>query len=344
MLGKIFDKFCFTTLYLVVAVLVLAGVQLSSVFKTHEGGKMTGNNPVLPKTVGLWKRPDSPKLVTSENIFDYMNGAGELYLGYRFDHLDVYDYQAESQKGILAEVYTMKTSDDAFGLLSLDWGGDPVDLVLDAQDAAADGSPWPRALYGQGLLRLWSQNIYARVMATQETPESREAVMSIGKIIVKGRKSAPAPALAGRLKDRLSPGWLLRKDKLSFFRTHLVLNSLYYLSHQNILSLELACEAVAGLYEKRESPEGKIRIQAILVNYPDKNKAERALSHFHDAYLADIPFSPETGPSGEKTGIFSIEDGWMAYRFHDTSIAFVFECPDENTARAILDQMHEYII
>ena len=147
MLGKFFDKFCFNTIFLFVAVLVLGGLQLSSVFKEDEGGKMTGPNPVLPKTVGLWTRSDSPKVVTAENIFDYMNGAGELYLGYRFDRLDVYEYKADSQKEILVELYFMKTSDDAFGLLSLDWGGDVVEHDLD----------WTRALYGEGLLRLWSE-------------------------------------------------------------------------------------------------------------------------------------------------------------------------------------------
>ncbi len=38
----------------------------------------------LPKTVEVWKRPDSPKVVDASNIFQYMDGAGELYLGYRF--------------------------------------------------------------------------------------------------------------------------------------------------------------------------------------------------------------------------------------------------------------------
>jgi hypothetical protein len=54
MLGKFFDKFCLNTIFLVGAVLVLGGLQLSSVFKAGEGGKMTGPNPVLPKTIGLW--------------------------------------------------------------------------------------------------------------------------------------------------------------------------------------------------------------------------------------------------------------------------------------------------
>lgn len=290
---------------------------------------MTEPKPILPKTVGLWTRPDSPKVVTAKNIFDYMNGAGELYLGYRFDHCDVYEYKAESQKEILVELYFMKTSDDAFGLLSLDWGGDAVEDEFD----------WPRALYGEGLLRLWSENIYARVMATQETAESKEAVLSIGRAIVKGRKNLPGPKLMKRLKNTLSPDWDLRRDRASFFRTHLVLNSLFYLSHQNILDLDLTCEAVTAEYERKEPSGGQTRISFFWVNYPDPKRAQTALTRFHQAYLSEHALSTKSGPDEKIQNAYAVEDGWMAYVFQDKSIVFVFECPDQETARAILDQI-----
>ena len=85
---------------------------------------MSVNKPNLPKTVGVWSRPDTPRVIDSTNIFAYMNGAGELYLAYRFKSLDVYEYTSVQQKSILVELYFMETPDDAFGLLSLDWGGE----------------------------------------------------------------------------------------------------------------------------------------------------------------------------------------------------------------------------
>jgi hypothetical protein len=295
-----------------------------------QGETMAEPKPVLPKTFGLWTRPDSPKVITAENIFDYMNGAGELYLGYRFDHCDVYEYKAETQKEILVEMYFMKTSDDAFGLLSLDWGGDAVEDDLD----------WPRALYGEGLLRLWSENMYARVMATQETAESKEAVLSIGRAIVKGRKNLPGPKFMNKLKNILSQDWALRQDRVSFFRTHLVLNSIYYLSHQNILDLDLTCEAVSAEYERKEPSGGRTRISFLLVNYQNPKRAQNALSRFHKAYLPEHTLSTKSGSSEKIQNAYAVEDGWMAYVFQDKSIAFVFECPDQETARVILDQIN----
>ncbi len=59
----------------------------------------------LPKTVGVWNRPDSPRIINSKNIFKYMNGVGELYLGYRFRGLEVFDYTFGNQDNILVELY-----------------------------------------------------------------------------------------------------------------------------------------------------------------------------------------------------------------------------------------------
>lgn len=339
MLGKFFDKFCFNTLFLIAIALVLAGLQLSSALKKAEGRKIMESKHDLPRTVGLWTRPDSPKVVTAGNIFDYMNGAGELYLGYRFDHCDVYAYKAPSQKEILVELYFMKTSDDAFGLLSLDWGGSAMGLTSATQESGENDDFWPRALYGEGLLRLWSGNIYGRVMATQETPESREAVVSIGREIFKNAKNFAGPKLMKELPNSFLTDWTLRRGRSSFFRTHLVLNSLFYLSHQNILDLDLACAAVSAVYERTASSGSPDRIQYLQVEYPDSGRAETALRRFHGAYLPEHPFPGKQGASRGASAVYSVEDGWMAYKWQNLSVKFLFKCPDKRTARAIIDQI-----
>jgi hypothetical protein len=307
---------------------------------------MQESKPVLPKTVGLWTRPDSPQLITAKNIFDYMDGAGELYIGYRFDHLESYEYKAQNQENILVEVYFMKTSDDAFGLLSLDWGGEPMELAGEPADsaksqqpnAAAENSSWPRTLYGEGLLRLWSDNIYARIMAHQETPESKEAVVAIGRNIVKERRNPSGPNLLEKLPHSFRKNWMVDKEETSYFRSHLVLNSIYYLGQENMLDLDLTSEAVTAPYERKDSKEKK-RIHFLLVRYPDNKLAHRALSHFHKVYLPEHPLPLQSGSSEEISNAFLIEDGWLGYKFQDHTIAFIFECPDQETARAIINQI-----
>src|SRR5512138_3897408 len=109
---------------------------------------------VPPARVGVWSRAESPRVVAPDEIFAYMDGAGELYLAYRLLRLEVYEYTSENEDPILLELYQLASSDDAYGLLSNDWGGEPIAL-----DAAGAPSP-PRALYGAGLLRAWSGELY----------------------------------------------------------------------------------------------------------------------------------------------------------------------------------------
>lgn len=310
------------------------------IIPAETGGKMTASKPILPKTVGLWTRPDSPRLVEAKNIFDYMDGAGELYLGYCFNHLEVYEYLAQSQKDIIVELYFMKSSDDAFGLLSLDWGGESVDLAPSSPEKAASAlSTWPTALYGEGLLRLWSDNIYARVMAYQETPESKETVLALGRAIAKDRHNPPRPELLKSLPKSFQPNWTLRQDRASFFRTHLVLNSLYYLGQENMLDLDLISEAVTAPYERKDPSGSQTRLQFLLVRYADEKRARKALAHFHRDYLPEQPFPIKSGSSGKMMSVYPIEDGWLGYIWQEKTIAFIFECPDQETARTIIDQL-----
>jgi len=297
--------------------------------------KISESRPMLPKTVGLWTRPDSPRLVNAENIFDYMDGAGELYLGYRFDHLESWEYESQAQKSILVELYFMKTADDAFGLLSLDWGGERLNLDQSAKENPAD---WARALYGEGLLRLWSDTIYARVMAYHETPESKAAVLELGRSIVKGRRNPAAPGLMGSLPGSFQPQWMLLKNRASYFRSHLVLNSLYYLGQENMLDLDLNSEAVTSPYERKEA-KGQKRIQFLLVRYPDNEHARQALAHFQRAYLPEYQAPLQMSSSKEMVNVFSVEDGWLGCRLRDNVLAFIFECPDEKTAKTIINRI-----
>lgn len=319
---------------------------LISTMSGQTGGKMRESKPTLPKTIGIWTRPDSPRLITAKNIFDYMDGAGELYIGYRFDHLEAYEYKAKNQNNILVELYFMKTSDDAFGLLSLDWGGESVELAGEPVDsakslqakAAPESSSWPRALYGEGLLRLWSDTIYARIMAYQETPESKQVILALGRSIVKERGNPPLPIILKKLPDSFAADWMLGKDRTSYFRSHLVLNSIYYLGQDNMLDLDLNSEAVTSPYERKGSG-GKKRIHFLLVKYPDNRRARQALAHFHKVYLPEHLIFLQPGSSGEISNIFLIEDGWLGYKIKDNTIAFIFECPDQETARIIINQI-----
>lgn len=324
--------------YKVASVLCFIAIIISPVAAI--GTKMTKNKIDLPKTIDSWIKPDKAEIIDSENIFNYMNGGGELYLAYGFDHLEVYEYKSDQQDSILVEIYYMKTSNDAFGLLSLDWGGEPA-LVHSAASSSTGStvSPSIRALYGKGLLRIWADTIYARVMAYRETTESKEAVLSLGKVIGSDQKMPDEPELLKVFPETIKPDWKLKKDRIAYFRSHLVLNSQYYLSHQNILLLDHSAEAVIAPYVNLSNTGAKKSVQVLFVRYADDQRARKALSQFHSTYLNDQNKKNDPNVGIESKRFFKIEDGWLGYLRDGRHLTIAFECPDRSFAQLILKQM-----
>jgi len=293
----------------------------------------------LPKIIDTWTRSETARFIDANNIFDYMNGAGELYLGYRFDHMEVFEYTSDDQADILVELYYMDTSDDAYGLLSLDWGGETIELSLPALEAATVAPPG-RALYGAGLLRLCSDNVYVRILAYRETPESREAVMTIARAIVAGRDNTQEPEMVKKLVSPIDSEWQVRRDRIVFFRSFQVLNSLYYLSHQNLLNLDHSAEIVFAPYEKMPGNGDLVRVHYLHVKYMDADIARQGLEKFHTAYLPDHTLESTEFQQPGVTRFYLIEDGWIGYHLNKNELGIVFGCPDITTGQTILQALH----
>jgi hypothetical protein len=276
-----------------------------------------------PLTARGWSRADSPRVVAPAEIFKYMDGAGELYLAYGLSRLEVHEYTSPAEPPITLEVYTLRSADDAYGLLSLDWDGEPVTL-----DPAWPPRP-PRALYGSGLLRAWSGELYLRVMAGDETPAARAAVLEIGRALVAGRASAPPPGIVSAMPAVLGTGHVLRADRIAFLRSHLVLNSIYFLGTANLLDLGPETEAVAASYER---PRAGGRLRVVVVRYPSETAAGDAMEHLARSYL-------HRAAASEATTTERVEDGWVGGRRRGRRLALVFEADSEATAAAVVEEL-----
>jgi hypothetical protein len=317
------------------------GIRENSLHQSHpatDSRDPSGPAVRLPAAVGNWKLKGQPRTITSKTIFDYMDGAGELYIGYRFRQLEVHEYTSKGTDDILVELYWMSSSDDAFGLLSGDWGGEAVSLkpAGTAAGAARAGS-WPRALYGAGLLRLWAGDLYARVLAQTETEASRKAVLEIGRAITAGRREPPPPRLALAMPGKVEPGFILRQDRLCFFRSYLVLNSVYFVSPSNILDLGLEAEAAIASYRTPGQGKQKPVVRLLIIRYPSADAGRKALGHFIRTYLPEKKAAAPAGPGGNRE-ILKIEDGWVGYSLSGTLLTLVFECPTRDIAGNFLNQ------
>ena len=327
---SISNKICFILVVIFIILLTLEGA----------AARMTEQLFELPETVGAWAQTDSVQFVNSTNIFDYMNGAGELYLGYRFKHLEVFEYTAENQPDIIVEIYRMETSDDAFGLLSLDWSGEAVYYDQSAATKADSNiAPSVRALYGMGLLRLWSGNNYCRILAARETNESRDAVITLGGAINAKSQLSDQPVLLHVLPQVVESDWVLKNNRVGYFRSHLTLNSIFYISHQNILNLDYSTEAVAAQYEKMTNTEQPLRVQVLYIKYAQNKFANKALKRFYQNYLPEHLEKFTVESKIIDSNFFELEDGWFGYKLHNEFIVIVFTCPDQETVRKIIDNL-----
>ena len=110
-----------------------------------------------------------------------------------------------------------------------------------------------------------------------------------------------------------------------------MLNSLYYLSSENILDLDLGTEAVFASYANSSDHSRSIKL--IVCRYPDGSKAETALSHFRSVYL------PESKVGSAQNSYFQIEDGWTGFGRQGTFVVLVFEASNEMVVQSILEQV-----
>ena len=169
--------------------------------------------------------------VTAKTIFKYMNGAGEIYLAYDFRKLKVWTYARDGQTTITVEAFDMGSPEEAFGVLTHDVYGKDVEIGR-------------RSAYGMGFLQFWKGRWYFRILADEETPESRQAVQALGKALAAQiREAGTEPELLKRL-----PANGLRADTIHYFHTQICLNALYFFAVENLLQLSRETNAVLADY------------------------------------------------------------------------------------------------
>ncbi len=303
--------------------------------QTGTASEMDSILTLLPRMVHGWYCSEKVQMIDSNNIFDYMDGAGELYLGYRFKILTVCEYLSNDNNNILVEIYEMDTSDDAFGLLSLDWSGESVFLNKYSRFDSTM-TPCTRALYGRGLLRLVSGKYYVRIMATRETVEARNAVIQIGKAIY--MDSSIEPEIIQLMPSLEKLGLNLNSDKIAFFRSHMVLNSFFYLSHQNILNLDHSVSAVSATYSSRIKNTQSKPTQILIIEYTTHQKAGEAFNHFSKVFLPENQIILNANDT-EYQNYFLLEEDWLACRLDNKFLSLIFNIPNKLLAEQILSQI-----
>ncbi len=262
---------------------------------------------LIPRTIGpLFSEAD--EVYDGETIFDYIDGAGEVYRSYNMRFVVARRFHKDGKPDIVVDLFDMGSSKDAFGVFTHD---------LDGEDAGiGQGSN-----YKGGLLSFWKDRYFGSVYAEEETPETKGLVLELGrKIAAAVPKEGPKPALL----SALPPGGL-EAGRVRFFRNHLVLNYHFFVADTNVLLLDRTTQAVLAPYDRGE---GKSHL--LVIEFGDAGKADAARDSFAAAYM----------PEAEKKGVVRTENGkWTAVRAVGGVVAVIFDAASEAGAVAFLDEI-----
>jgi len=263
---------------------VLVGVMMATlgpeVFngKGCAEGSSIGDLPfVLPQKIGNWELEKGKETYGPENLFDYMDGAAELYLSYGFRSMTLHRYVGGDGSRVVVEIYEMASSDDAYGIFSFEREDEDVGV--------GQGSE-----LGGGALRFWKGRYFVNVYG--EKKASDEELVAIGKAIADSiKETGREPELIKFLPEE-SRGLIPRSVR--FFRNHVCLNQRFFIANKNILLLD---STTSGVMAQMRTPIGKVQI--ILINYPDEERAASADRNFRLAFM----------PEAEREGMVKTEDG-----------------------------------
>jgi hypothetical protein len=225
---------------------------------------------LLPTRIDRWTRGGSADTYDRETIFDYIDGAGEVYRSYAFDQVVVASYTASEGPDITAELFDMGNPADAYGVFS---------YAREREESGIGGGYEQRGR----VLCFWQGRYYVCVTSDPAvgTSDSEPALLEVARGI--SEHLPPASERPDLVSVLPSEGLVPFSER--FFHLHQSLNYHYYLARENILDLGPDTDAVMARYSPGST-------YLLLVRYGSDADATAAASSFRQQHLPDSGESP----------------------------------------------------
>jgi hypothetical protein len=262
---------------------------------------------LLPASVRGWNLADTPVPYPGMKIFEYMDGAGEIYRAYDFRDLLVGRYARTGEEEILVELFDMGSPANAYGVFTYMKGRGP------ALPIGQEGE------YKGGLLTFWKGEHFVCVKTDRETPDAKEAVLELGRTIGSGMKeSGGPPEIVGLL-----PGELISPETVKYFYRDEILNIHYYLGEGNILHLG---DGTEGVLARTRGERGFL----LIIRYPTEGRSAEAWASFRRHLMPGA--DSRSAARGEK-------GRWTDCRQSGQYCILVFEAPTSDRAAEIIESV-----
>lgn len=228
---------------------------------------------LLPSEVQGWKAEEPDGRYDFDTLYDYINGGAELYRSFNVRAVLARRYEKQGAQPILADVFDMGSSKDAFGAYH-----------HDLREGEEVGIGQQSELLGSSLT-FWKDRFYVSIIPFGVGEPIKHAVLELGRAIAQAiPKEGPQPDLFNYLPQEK------RLPQVHYFHNHACLNTYYFLASENLLNLGQDTEGVLARYAEEHSEEkesNSLPTILVLVRYPSAEKAKAACEQFCQAYLPD---------------------------------------------------------
>jgi hypothetical protein len=282
---------------------------LAMVFGATSHSQNVVKNEVIPDSVNEWQADGKAYTYNTKNVFDYLDGGAEVYLAYGMKSVQAQKYVRTGEPSIDVSIFEMEEPEGAFGAFTYE--------RLDAEAGVGQGSE-----YGGGMLRFWQGCRFVFIQAERETPASREAVITLGRILASclGGEGILPPLLNALPQEGLRP------LTVRYVISPLVLKNLERTLDNNPLGLPQHTRAVMGRYGKPGDPE-----RILLARYPDGDAAGKGV----DVYL-----KTRLGGVYKSTEPFKGPDGWSLVAASGSHAVLILDAADAAGARKRLAEIN----
>jgi len=117
-----------------------------------------------------WNQSGEIQTFTSKTLYEYINGAADLYLSYNFEELKVAEYVNDRKASVTLDVYRQATPTDAFGIYSQERLPSTNFIDVGAQGYIENN-----------VLNFFTGPYYVKISSYNTGPEDREILSSFAK-------------------------------------------------------------------------------------------------------------------------------------------------------------------
>ena len=268
-----------------------------------------------------WKLSSPVKIYDNNTIFDYIDGAAELYFAYNFIKVASAEYK-NGQTSIMIDVYDMTTPENAFGIYSLNRYQD-ANYVSIGNEGILTGTN----------LDFWKGNYYCKVYSFDQSEKYQKDVTDFGnKMASRIIDTGEEPAII----EKLPPNGLIPKTA-RFFTKKLGLDNIHFVSEDNLFGLDGETKGAVAEYKLNEN-----RFSAFIIEYTSSQKADLAFEAY-TKYLTEKTKSISMEPiSDAKAKMFESEGKYTLVSLKGQTLLGFWDVESLEVAKSILQTHNNY--